>query len=1004
MLPFCVTAQLLSIPGAPTDTVPCAQPCKMVHANFVKPLETTSYQSSTIAFNPIALTSPSTLSLQDDKFSGAVPIGFPFCFYGNEYNDAFISANGHITFNPSYASGNCSFDTKQGLPFYNATYPDNAIFCPFSDGNTTIGGDIKYKTIGTTPYRKFIVQYSNIPFFGSGSSCTGSPSTFQCVLNETTNIIELFITNKSTCNSDTANWLNYSTLGVQNIGSSSFHVVNNRNASIWTASNEGWRISPAGPPAYTINWFKNSTPLAVNVDSVNICDPFPNTITAQLTLNCPNKVLTETITLYKNNPLIDSIVITKTTCQNSNDGSAAIYASGGTPPYSYSLFNGPLGPNNVLSNLAYGQHTVLVTDANGCTAAQTIFIGTNSTLQAAIDSVISPKCPNNNGILFGNAYGGVPPYSFIWIPGAITTQNLSNIGPGYYVLEVTDALGCKDQIGYLVTWDSLPQATASIIKPVCDDSTGSIDISIIQGNGPFSYSWSNNATTQDVNNLYAGTYVVHITDVNGCFDSVVVHLPDTLDMQLLLTGFTHTSCGLNNGMGSAIAYNGLMPYQFLWSNNDTSSTTNTLGSGWQYVTVTDSNGCVRNDSLNLNPSNPVQINFLHTNAYCDEDNGVINTVIANYTGMLNYLWNTGDTTAMIDSLAAGMYILTVSDSAGCTATDTINLINEGKPKIQVLEYIKPLCYGDSSGRLLLGGVGGAAPYKYSFDGINFTTVALVTSFAAGTYKIYIRDANSCVNDTTIYFDPPDQILIATSHIDTLICYWDKSNAVSFSAQQGTAPYVWSLDGISYKPQNALSGFEIGPNTIYVKDAKGCENELEIIIPGPSDPLEINYDLLPVPCYTKIGGEIDAQINGGWYPYTYSWGHTASQNLLQTDLNAGKYVLSVRDDRNCQLDSVITVEQKYCCDCYFPNAFTPNGDGNNEVFRAISPASDIESYNLSVYNRWGNRVFTTNEISGSWDGTINGEIAPIGTYFFKCNLKCLNKADNVFLKGDVILVR
>jgi len=185
---------------------------------------------------------------------------------------------------------------------------------------------------------------------------------------------------------------------------------------------------------------------------------------------------------------------------------------------------------------------------------------------------------------------------------------------------------------------------------------------------------------------------------------------------------------------------------------------------------------------------------------------------------------------------------------------------------------------------------------------------------------------------------------------------------------------------------------------------GCEKAIEFIVPGPPEPLEINADIKNVPCYKETGGEIDVQFSGGWYPYSYTWGNTPSQNLVQRNMRAGKYILSVSDTKNCTVDSVFAIAQNYCCDCYFSNAFTPNGDGKNEIFRAISPASDIERYSLSVYNRWGIRVFTTNKITGLWNGMIKGEPAPIGTYFYKCHLKCLNKADDVFLKGDIILIR
>ncbi len=224
------------------------------------------------------------------------------------------------------------------------------------------------------------------------------------------------------------------------------------------------------------------------------------------------------------------------------------------------------------------------------------------------------------------------------------------------------------------------------------------------------------------------------------------------------------------------------------------------------------------------------------------------------------------------------------------------------------------------------------------------------------------------------------------------------------AADGTPPYLWSQDGTNYDSKNTITGLHIGANTIWVKDSNNCIHKEDIIVPGPPAPLEMPRKIEAVPCYQDNGGEVDAAITGGWFPYEYLWYHTSSTDLHQTNLSAGEYRLSVVDARGCAVDSIMRVSQLYCCDCYFPNAFTPNGDDKNDIFRAISPAADVEAYQLSVYNRWGARVFSTSNIKVGWDGTIGGITSDIGTYFFQCKLKCRNKKNDVFLKGEVILLR
>jgi len=1004
IFPSLVSAQLLDIQGPDIDTLPCSQVCKQVTATYLQPLKTNVYTATATNHNPVSLSAPTSLNLQDDKFSGAVPIGFSFCFYEGIYSELYISANGHITFNPAYASANCSFDTRQGMPYFSASYPDNSIFCPFSDGNTSVGGTIQYKTTGAAPFRKFVVQYSNIPFFGS--ACSGSPATFQCVLSESTNEIEFFITNKSTCNSDTSNYLNYATLGIQSTAAQNFLVVNNRNASIWTANNEGWKISPAGPPAYSMRWLVNGATVANNVNSINVCIPFPKTVVAELKLDCPNKTLTDTVLIYRNSGTIDSIVTTNTNCLNTSTGTATIYASGGTPPYQYSVGSSGFGPSNVFSNLGVGPHSAQVQDANGCIFTQTFFIGVNSTLGVSIDSLFDPYCPMNNGAIYTSASGGVPPYTFNWNTSQ-NTDDITNLAPGNYAVIVTDAQGCQTTISLLLDWDpnSLPSLTDSIFKPVCGDSTGRITLNASGTTAPYSYVWTSPSSTDSfITNLAAGSYFATVTDANGCSATYGTNLTDTLNMQLQMIGFNHTTCGLNNGMGHGIGVTGLPPYTYSWSNMANTPQTNTLSPGWNYLTVTDANNCTRMDSLNINPSVPMTLQFSIADAYCDDDNGLINSFVTGQLGPVSYAWSNGDSTNNIDSLAAGLYVLTVTDSVGCMLTDSVNLINVGKPKLVVVQYTPPLCNGDSTGRLELSGVNGVPPYKYSFDGINFSTVAVQTNFSAGTYTIYMRDANSCESDTTIFFTPPDPIVITHSFIDTLICYQDISGPITFSGADGTAPYRWSTSESNYRVLNTFADFGVGQHTIYVIDSNGCRNSYNFEVPGPAEPLSIESITTDVPCYTSGIGEIQVDAQGGWGGYSYSWRHTGSTDVALYNLNPSIYYSSVIDARGCQVDSTLPLRQLYCCDCYFPNAFTPNGDENNDRFRAISPATDIKEYNLSIYNRWGTRVFMTNQITGAWDGTLQGEPAPTGTYFYKCKMKCINSSDDVFLTGDIILIR
>lgn len=997
---------VLSILNAPLDTVDCNQNCYTVKANFVKPKLTTQYSVSSIPFNPLSSATGTTVSVLDDQFSGAIPIGFDFCFYGNTYSSVYISANGHISFNANNANGSCSFDTKKPMPFYNSTFPDNAIFSPFTDGNLLYGGNIKYNTIGTAPFRKFVVTYTAIPYFSP--TCTASPSTFQCILKEITNEIECHITNKSTCSTDTSDYLNFSTLGIQSIGANSFVTAPGKNASIWTATNEAWKFSPSGANGYSIQWFNGIQLLATDVDSISVCSPFPKTIKAKLTLSCPSSQYIDTIKIVQFKAVIDSYKIVKTTCKNTSNGSIQVFGSSLYPPVLYAINNGTFSSNNLFTGLPYGSVNIQVKDANGCITQMVVTIPVLSNLTAQIDSFKYPICPIHNGEIWGSANGGVSPYTYSWtssnLTGVNTGNSIDSLGPGTYYFVVTDALGCKDSIGKVLVWDSLPKATSILSKPVCGNASGAIDLTITYGALPMSYSWSNGAITQDLTNLSAGTYTVVLTDANGCSKTNFFTLNDTLNMQINATIVKHTSCGLNNGNAIVSANYGLPPIQYMWSNGSNTSVVNNFSPGNHIVTVIDANGCTRYDTITINPSLAIQIQFLPANAHCDSANGLINTLITNTTGWKHYLWNTGSTNNYINLLSPGIFWLEVTDSIGCVKTDTITIADDGIPYLHVVQYTAPLCEGDTNGQLILNGISGVAPYKYSFDGVNFSATAQLSNFAAGTYTVYIRDANSCISDTVITFMDAQAVIISNTLPDTLICYQDTTSSFSVSASNGKPPYLWSLNNGAFNNITQFSNLMVGIYTIEVKDSNNCSATKNIEVIGPYLPLEVSLKATDIPCYEDLTGKLDAEIKGGWQPLTFQWSHV---NSLFTNLNkqsAGIYKITVKDKKGCVVSATDTIQQDYCCNSYLPNSFTPNGDGLNDIFRAITPNKDISEFSLKVFNRWGQEVFSTKEIAKGWDGQIKGVDATMDNYFFLMYYKCSHSKEKIMLKGDVMLLR
>lgn len=249
---------------------------------------TDSYAISTIPFAPYPVLGGTSMTMVDDQMSMPLPIGFQFCFFGNTYTQFYIGSNGWVGFTPAQT---IAF-TANPIPSPGIFVPRNCIMGPWMDWNPGVGTGspyIKYQTQGIAPYRRLVVQWTNCPLY----QCTASNGTFQIVLYESTNIIENFITSKPVC----AAWAGgTATQGLHNSTGTVAVAVPGRNAAVWTATNDGKRFTPNGPPNYTINWTSNAFPIGTgNSVTTTINGPGLTRIIARANFLCSNLVLYDTL-------------------------------------------------------------------------------------------------------------------------------------------------------------------------------------------------------------------------------------------------------------------------------------------------------------------------------------------------------------------------------------------------------------------------------------------------------------------------------------------------------------------------------------------------------------------------------------------------------------------------------------------------------------------------------------------------------------------------------------
>lgn len=327
------------------------------------------------------------------------------------------------------------------------------------------------------------------------------------------------------------------------------------------------------------------------------------------------------------NPQISvNATVTNATCIQPN-GSAMAFASGGQGPYTYVWSNGQTG--QTATNLPGGtNYSIIATDANGCVGFGVALINTNTPVTVTYTSNPS-QCTSPTGSATLNAAGGTAPYSYSWGSNPSVTSSISGAAPGNYPFQVTDAAGCIRTGSVTIPPISTIYADLNPSTVVCPASSGTISSSVSGTNAPFTYLWSNGATTSSITGVPLGTYSCVITDAVGCsvtkWESIAVTSPVTLGVSTV-----PATCIFNtNGSATATVGGGTAPYSYAYSNGATTATASGLGVDTYSVTVTDANGCTRSQYFTITNSGTDQscyctisgTVYVDANANCIHDPG-----------------------------------------------------------------------------------------------------------------------------------------------------------------------------------------------------------------------------------------------------------------------------------------------------------------------------------------------------------------------------------------------
>jgi SdrD B-like domain/SprB repeat/Secretion system C-terminal sorting domain len=591
--------------------------------------------------------------------------------------------------------------------------------------------------------------------------------------------------------------------------------------------------------------------------------------------------------------------VTNVKCYNDNTGSAVVQVTGGTPTYGYLWSNGATAPQNV--GLSAGKYFVTVTDTKGCQKVASVDI-TQPTALTASTTQTNIKCFGAaGGTATVTAAGGTAPYSYFWSNGQ-TSATATGLSVGVYSVAVKDANNCTVTISVNITQPTVLDVAPTKVDVACNGAaTGSITLAVTGGTAPYTYAWSNGASSQNLTNVAAGTYTVKVTDANGCSKTSVITINQPTAIVVVINS-TNLKCnGDKSGSAAAVVTGGTAPYTLAWSNAATTASLTGLAAGSYTLTVTDNKGCTKVGNVTI--TEPTKLVATPTGSALDcggGNNGTASVVASGGTAPYKYKWSNGATAAALTNLTAGNYTVTITDGNGCTATATA-AVTQPAPLDLTSVADNPKCNNGKDGSAEITVAGGTAPYTYLWS--NGATTAKVTGLVAGTYTVTVTDSKNCQKFVDVVLSNPPAIVVNET-ITNIKCNGDKSGSISLAITGGTPAYTVAWD--KGQTGTTISNLAAGTYTATVTDSKGCTYVEAFEVKQPAA-LVLTTTSKSVKCNGESNGGASIQINGGTAPYSILWSTGATVSSIG-NIIAGSYGVTVTDANGCKEKATIQVSE------------------------------------------------------------------------------------------------
>jgi uncharacterized repeat protein (TIGR01451 family) len=486
-------------------------------------------------------------------------------------------------------------------------------------------------------------------------------------------------------------------------------------------------------------------------------------------------------------------------------GNDTVSVTGGTAPYTYQWYNkatlGNVGTGNPIY-LPVGDYGVEITDASGCVFGSMDKFDFGSFLywlSAYTDTITTTNanCTNGTAVAGTPSAGAVPPYTYLWSNGA-TTPSIIGLSAGNYSYTITDALGCAASVAGTVIQGITITAPTTSTAATCIASNGSVTATGAGGTAPYSYVWSNGATTASQKGLTAGGYGVVVTDANGCTGNGTAVVGAITPIAVTYSA-TPTLCTSATGTATLSIAGGTGPYSIVWftTPGQTAVTATNLEKGNYGYHVTDAMGCAQDGTAFVAPLDIISGTFSSVPAVCTLSNGSMKVIAMGGAAPYHYLWSNGATTSGITAAPSALYHVTITDNLGCSA-----MLSEMLPVSSSLSIgvssTDASCALVNDGVAFATGLFGNPPYSYSWTGGGSTPI--ITSLASGPYWVTVTDALGCkASDYTfVSYDTTGSCYC----IVTGVVYYDANgNCTQDPGEYGIPNVQISIGGVGYAYTN-----------------------------------------------------------------------------------------------------------------------------------------------------------------------------------------------------------